>query len=208
MSADQFMYDEIFQKASKAILAHVYGDVETFEKRMLDTYFKSAIARGEKEASLKEEYPRYFRKPECIVEENTNTVGSALGGTTFTLRGGPETCLKFTMARYPYCCGALVLHNFHCNADIPHRLLDAFFNAILYAGQPLWGLYMKNRRIIVMMVQHGPGVTDTEGVHTPGDNPRMYFQNLWDYFHTKKVNTRYMYNINSGNLLHDMEVIL
>jgi hypothetical protein len=121
----------------------------------------------------------------------------------------PNGCVSFIISRYPYCCGALMLYNFNMSAKVEHKLLDAFFDAILACGHLYpWGLYTKNRRIMVMMVQRGGYKLNADGTYIPGDHPIIEHQLLWDYFHTKKVNTRYWLNSNTNHLIHDMEVIL
>ncbi len=206
MSAEYFLKSPSINKIVSGIPEKLWGPPEEYEQGVLKKY-KEFERMGLERA--RKEYPGYFKYPELEVVDQTSTCGSAMGGFTFSLKGRGNYAFNFTIARYPHCCGALVMYGFNIHEKLTNEDLDALFQAILQVGEAdVWGMYAKNRRIIVMMVQRGGHTVDNDGVWHPGEAPVMSFPNLWEYFHTKKVNTRYMYNTNSHNLLHDMEVIL
>jgi hypothetical protein len=143
--------------------------------------------------------------------EDATYLGDAQRGMIFNIGAGGSVTLKFTIGKYPVCCGVLMFYNFHINdgGKITDKMLDDLFNAILTIGKRwAWGMYTNNRRLNVIMVQVGGFVLNNDGTYSAGNNPVVAHNRLFKYFHTKKVQTRLMYNKNSRNLLHDMEVVL
>lgn len=128
--------------------------------------------------------------------------------------------MRFTVEYYPACCGIRMFHTFSVNTRVTQEQVDALLSAFFtenkygydekYINRQLLG---KSNRIEVIMVEHRslPGrlqVADAELEAV--DDPHIDYKVLWNFFHkfAKKVNTRLMYNSNSGNILHNMEVVL
>lgn len=71
-----------------------------------------------------------------------------------------------------------------------------------------------NRIEVIMVESRGlaaqkNGTADPMIEYEPIDNPNIQYKMLWNFFHkySKRVRTRLEVNPNSGNLLHNMEVL-
>lgn len=123
--------------------------------------------------------------------------------------------LHFTHSHYPACCGIQMIHTFNVlpqtlTPELEELLTDIFKAFTDYRNSTA-------RRYEVVMVEVPPYEHVQEAVRRDPNlydwpvvkNPNMCHKPLWEFFHktAKKVNTRLMYNKNSGNLLHNMEVL-
>lgn len=124
----------------------------------------------------------------------------------------------FHIGPYPKCCGLKMFYNFMVSNRIPqevvNELLTAFFkenhSEVNDSYMPLGGC----NRIEVVMVETGrrgmPEYTDMSVSIPPVDKPLMQYPQLWKFFHEccTVTHDRLSYNANSGNILHNMEVLL
>lgn len=149
---------------------------------------------------------------------------SMVDGGVFVELGiaGLTSLLAFTISPYPACCGIRMLHTFRVKDSFPPAILEEILNTFFanlneaYLG--------KCRRLEIVMVEGRPGFATSlqrglqgyiEKKHLddnirPVADPQISYKPLWDYFNKNahKVNTRLMLNLNTGNILHNMEVIL
>lgn len=144
------------------------------------------------------------------------------GHCGFSLRC-PEL-FSFNMERYPACCGAYMMYAFGGNAS-SECWRDLLFWIVDELGinpeqdddeddyDDSVDMYMNNKRLIINMVERRPYLPEGDRRlmdFPPIENPKMEYQNLYDCFtkYCAKVNDRIFYNVNTGNLIHDMEVIV
>lgn len=170
--------------------------------------------------------PAYASQGKMLPQVNWATGGAhnQLGSLTFSAfqRAG----VGFSLGYYPVCCGALMLYNFSASIVAKHvtqaqfnELMDAIFE-VIYSTQKYgedntggFGPTIGSRRIITMMVEpgsRGQGFDRKSNIPNEEVNPnRIWHKELYHYWLTQdKVNDRLMFNENSGNILHDMEVIM
>jgi hypothetical protein len=127
--------------------------------------------------------------------------------------------LHFTVAQYPACCGIRMFHSFRVSEDLTQEFVDDFMNAFIAAASVSQSSLGASKRIEVIMVEYGKYLNlYAEGLKAYFDatrecpiteKPNIQYQQLWNYFHkhAKLVRTRLQMNSNSGNILHNMEVI-
>lgn len=138
--------------------------------------------------------------------------------------------LLLRLKKYPKCCGMYMLYDFAIESKYFQNIpaFHKFMDDILFS---LSGVWWKNRRLEVNMVEsrtpdqlgfHGETVEDGELTEEyiewystqrfidikPIANPTIEYEMFWDYFHTKWTRDRLMYNVNSHNIIHNLEVIL
>lgn len=146
--------------------------------------------------------------------------------------------LSFTLRNYPSCCGLWMMHAFNEHGYLPKEqyesiafvILDRIWEHMSTGGATYWG---SNRRLELIMVEqyHHRKESDwieyqtAEGLFKEGDTV-TYAKNrllknipnigkpidhqlFYEYFKTKHIiNERLSYNANSGNVLHNLEVIV
>ena len=138
---------------------------------------------------------------------------------TYQLLEGGQVLFGVTLTRYPACCGAYMLHHFSYSWSFfsgteKEELFDRILTEVLNTRQG--DMYWANRRIITMMVESGrtnslSGKMQTHEEDIPAvEYPDVKFPLFWKYWHkkAKRINDRRMYNVNSYNVLHDLEVVL
>lgn len=174
--------------------------------------FKS---RAEYDADIDNRFPlnrqdsKFYRDRYKAVPLTTVTVQPAIPGmgSLVTVQVTNNPVVSFYLMNYPACCGAKMIHHFACGVFTVEQL-EPILDRLIYELRD-HGYLRTEERVIVMMVETGRGVHTIDAEVQPVANPEMMYKPLWEYFHRqRKVNTRLMYNVNSGNVLHDMEVIL
>jgi hypothetical protein len=138
------------------------------------------------------------------------------------VRLGEFEAISFVLEPYPACCAILQLHHFRVNDNLNqftqekfHTIMDAMMKEL----PPEIG-HWSSRRLVVMMKEsrkeYALSYDDEEDdrqehqfeVISPIAKPAMGYPWFFEYFHKqKKVNTRLMWNANTGNIIHDMEVL-
>lgn len=124
------------------------------------------------------------------------------------------TLIQFTLEYYPTCCGSRLFHTFTVSPQITQEQLDeimnTFFNENKYGTADSSEFLGRSNRLEVIMVERRPIVgrdpmTDVQ----PVENPHIEYKTLWNFFHkyAKRVRTRLEINANTGNVLHNMEVL-
>ncbi len=132
------------------------------------------------------------------------------------------TFITFTYVyKYPACCALSQIHTFSYSTGrgVDQEWFNALMTCILREHIEL----DRNKRIEIMMVEHRGGMehlcnkykldpeSDLRVFDFPMvENPEMFYPMFYEFWHSyaKKVNTRLMYNCNTGNIIHNMEVIL
>lgn len=173
---------------------------------------------GEGAAKLRTllEWDRYDEKRYPVhVTLKGNSDGSYQVVLGFQSVGG---VLYFTLAPYPACCGIRMFHSFRVVETIPQDFVDDFMNAFV-ATFDAWNLLGAAKRFEVIMVEvgrHGNlsavqrrAYLDASRECPVTENPTIQYPQFYNYFHkhAKLVRTRLQMNTNSGNILHNMEVI-
>jgi hypothetical protein len=127
--------------------------------------------------------------------------------------------LKFTISLYPACCGIAMFHHFSVDESRLTQqevdsIMEAFVNENKYRASDDTAYFAgRCNRLEVIMVETRDGLdhrtTDPDIELEPVENPIMRYKPLWNFFHkyARKVRTRLQYNKNSGNVLHNMEVL-
>jgi hypothetical protein len=123
------------------------------------------------------------------------------------------TFLSFAFSSYPACCGITMFHHFNTNCKEENQeLFDKVFKAIMQGYSQAEDIKEGSGRIETVMVEPTPKVKGNYMVdpQEPVENPTIKYPQFYKYWHkyARKVNTRLMYNKNSGNMLHNMEIIL
>ncbi len=164
------------------------------------------------------------RNPSLLgaVQVNCDYMGNAV---IYTLTVCGDTVIKFQFASYPACCGVNLFHTFYCKSGIPtdffNDLMDCAMADVLckYRGDhpqsaPRWACW----RIQVMMIEPERHWTAEENALCNKDgqfmeipvrkNPVIQYQPIYNWLHTKrKVVETLMFNLNSNNVIHNMEVM-
>lgn len=141
------------------------------------------------------------------------------------------TLLSFRLERFPSCCALYMMHHFSYNDNplldtaILHEFMDEVFHSGTRECEAIHGnydMYMNNLRIHIMMVEMmgiarlRPLLKVDDDVRVlrlidipPIDNPNMQYPKFYEYFKSKaRCNERLFFNVNSDNIIHDMEVVL
>lgn len=146
--------------------------------------------------------------------------------------------LSFSLRNYPSCCGLWMMHVFYEHGYLPKEqyesvafvILDRIWEHMSTGGATYWG---SNRRLELIMVEQYHHRKDSdwikyqtaEGLFKEGDKftsaknrllknipnigKPIDHQLFYEYFKTKHIiNERLSYNANSGNVLHNLEVIV
>lgn len=174
----------------------------------------AAHAQELKDAPARNGYPSsYFEGAECKVHMGDNNGDVML---IFGFKRLPM--VRFSIRRYPVCCGIMMLHTFAIYDAVSQELLDevlsTFFKENSYhsidEGSRSYLLGHSGRIEVVMVETRGGLTSPSPDMDVPEvADPVIAFKPLWNFFHkhAKKVRTRLQYNSNSGNILHNMEVI-
>lgn len=120
--------------------------------------------------------------------------------------------IQFTIGHYPSCCGSKLFHSFKVDPRVSQEALDEIMQAFVKDNEhDRHGLFGTSRRIEVVMVERRPAAgRDPLAEVEPVENPNIEYKQLWNFFHkyAKRVRTRLEINANTGNVLHNMEVIV
>jgi hypothetical protein len=116
--------------------------------------------------------------------------------------------ITFTLSYYPACCGSMLFHSFAVNEDKVlqeqlDEIMDTFFK------ENLDNLRGSGRIEVMMVERRRDAERDPLADPQPVGNPKITYKTLWNFFHkyAKRVRTRLEVNKNTGNVLHNMEVI-
>lgn len=106
------------------------------------------------------------------------------------------------------CCAMSFLYAFTVRDGVPQGVVDAVLKAVLTAGKKL-GLCCSSNRLIVNMVERDRRHVDPLEEIKPIENPNIDYKQYWDSFHNNaaRVNTMLMPNMNTGKIIHHMEVL-
>lgn len=148
---------------------------------------------------------------------HTTALGSGNGVTVFVGFKGYFTLIQFTLEYYPSCCGNRLFHTFKVDQRVTQEQMDeimnTFFNENKYTpSRETSGFLGKANRIEVMMVEMRTDTYRNRDIMQdiePVENPNITYKTLWNFFHKygKRVRTRLELNPNTGNVLHNMEVL-
>lgn len=130
---------------------------------------------------------------------------------------GSRVLVRFYLAPYPCCCAMQQFYGFSYGEYIPtlgwheatlHNLMDDLLEIIC----PLVGNWASRRLIVMMKEYRGEVYEKSPGFVfedlKPVGNPSITYPGFYSYFlKQKKVNERLMWNANTGNIIHDMEVL-
>jgi hypothetical protein len=201
---------------------------ETIEKKLPELHKilePHLIANHEKYIKYLERHYEPKRAEEIAKKYSKITVGHLDNG--YSQRGFILNCPElflFRMQRYPACCGAYMLYAFsgeasaECWRDLLFWIVDLLGvnpegDEYDDDGDESVDMFMNNKRLIINMVEHRRNLPegDRRLMDFPLiEDPKMEYQNLYDCFtkYCAKVNDRLYYNVNTGNIIHDMEVIV
>lgn len=122
-----------------------------------------------------------------------------------------ENALAFYLEPYPACCAIQMFHHFQCSTTYVteenlHKILDIIFQNVA----PKIG-HWASRRLQVMMVSRNPKFEDEQKDHQFGEvtaSLEPNYPELYRYFKKqKKCNETLMWNKNTGNIIHELEVL-
>lgn len=142
---------------------------------------------------------------------------SGAGATVSIGFKGYATLLQFTLEYYPSCCGNRLFHTFkvshHFSQEQLDEIMNTFFNENKLNDKVESSHFLgKANRIEVMMVESRTATYHNRDIMQdiePVDDPKIMYKELWNFFHKygKRVRTRLELNPNTGNVLHNMEVL-
>ncbi len=121
--------------------------------------------------------------------------------------------LRFTVSHVKACCGMSFLHSFLVAPKewLKPEELKLLMNGIIKFSQNHHHMPGSSRLMVNMVEQTQSRRTRDifASVGPPEEDPVILYRPLWDYFHQNatKVNTMYMPNHNTGNIIHHMEVL-
>jgi hypothetical protein len=184
-----------------------------------DTFLERINKLGQSQYT--ERHFQHYDKERLVIGAWANDVPSS--GTQISIGWEANPAICFYIRNYPACCGIMMLHHFRVSDGIPeelvHRILDTFFKENYYSGAAEYGetgtsgsyLLGRSQRLEVVMVE-SRRLTSELKVATAEipevENPTIRYKSLWTFFHKyASVRSRLQYNENSGNILHNMEVV-
>lgn len=125
-----------------------------------------------------------------------------------------KTLCKFEIETYPYCCGMKQLNGFSYSeivglADIAEELIHTFISACVQTLRAMdW---MTSRRLILNMVENGRRSREDPVTYDPQpiENPSIQFPRFFTWAKKQpRFRESLMYNANSNNIIHHIEVIV
>lgn len=121
---------------------------------------------------------------------------------------------KFEMESYPYCCGMKQLNGFSYGevtglANVAEELIHTFISACVQTIRDMdW---LTSRRLILNMIETGRRSREDPVTYDPQpiENPSMQFPRFFTWAKKQpRFRESLMYNANSSNIIHHIEVIV
>lgn len=187
--------------------------IEVVNKLFGKTYEEAINQFGLTTELLDDQYKKLY--PFGVhVRASTDGVTVSIGFKDYTM------FIEFSLYYYPSYCGSRLFHTFKVDPRVTQEQLDEIMKTFIEENRyDNWATTSsqflgRSNRIEVIMVEPRAeirsGNRDPLQDVQPVENPKIVYQPFWNFFHkyAKRVRTRLEVNSNTGNVLHNMEVIL